>query len=794
VEQNALSDAADGRIRYDASAGGVVYAGLWDYRRTGWSTTSGGPNGGLYRSRDFGATWQRLSGHGLPAGETGRIAIAIAPSDPQRVYALIESKKGLLWRSDDGGTTWTMVSRNTLIDERPFYYTHVFVDPTNENHLWALSVDAAVSSDGGPSFSFDDGKTWAMPHNLPIAQLYHVGYDRDVPYHICAPLQDNGVWCAPENGLSGRGISASQWRNMGGGDGTWVWPDPLDSKTVWYSSGGGNVQGELSRIDLRSGAVTVVQPYMRDQNAVAPKALRYRFNWETPFAFDPFNPHRVLAGGNVLFATSDAGMSWTPISGDLTRNDRAHQNVTGGITLDVTGAETSDTILYIEPSTLRRGEIWIGTDDGLVQLSMDGGTHWRDVTPALSGISRYGRFASLSASDRDPGTLYAVYDTHMVGDNAPHIFMTKDYGAHWRDLAAGLPQDVPAMSVRVDPRNPRLIYAGTMNGLWLSFDGGMQWQRFESNLPPVEVKDIRVQPDSDDLILATHGRGVYVLDDLTPLQQFAGGDRVFPVRGAIEWESHGYYGTRVDGSSAPYGAIVTYNLQKAARNVTAEIVDARGRLVRRLAGKDAGGGRAGLNRFTWDLSESPPLPWRFTPEWNRTGFGSPVAVRVVPGSYRLAIRAGAQTLRGMIRVGQDPRTHFTALQLQAGHDSLASLASDLGLVDGALNVLSDVLDKAPESDAALRAEAAALRSTITANPANDQDDDFLQDMLRERLQMEIDYQSSSFGPPTQGQRTQSAELHALTAERLSAVRRFESRNAARLRAIGVSLPAPSKKP
>jgi len=289
---------------------GVVYAGMWPYRRTGWSSDSGGLQGGLYKSADFGATWQKLIGNGLPSGETGRIGVAVAPSDPQRVYALIESKQGILWRSDDGGATWKLVSTNTLVDERPFYYTHVFVDPTNEDHLWALSVHLDVSTDGGktwrlgargvhgdnhamwiskdakriiegndggPSFSFDDGATWQMPHNLPIAQLYDIGFDRANPYHVCAPLQDNGVWCATNDGLSGS-ISSSQWQNMGGGDGAWVVPDPAHPWIVWLSSGGGNFAGAMDVLDTSTNEDRTVTPYLHDQNVVDPRNLKYRFN------------------------------------------------------------------------------------------------------------------------------------------------------------------------------------------------------------------------------------------------------------------------------------------------------------------------------------------------------------------------------------------------------------------------------------------------------------------------------------------------------------------------------------
>jgi len=820
-------DARTGASDMTASAKepGVVYAGMWPYRRTGWSSESGGTQGGLYKSSDFGATWEKLAGHGLPPGETGRIGVAVAPSDPQRVYALIESKQGILWRSDDGGANWKLMSSNTLVNERPFYYTHVFVDPANEDHVWALSVRLTVSNDGGktwkigargvhgdnhamwiskdakriiegndggPSFSFDDGATWQMPHNLPIAQLYHIGFDRQNPYHVCAPLQDNGVWCAPNDGLSGGGISASQWQNMGGGDGTWVVPDPRQPRIVWMTSGGGNFAGELDIIDTRTNEIRTVSPYLRDQNVVDPRTLKYRFNWETPIAFDPFDPGVVYAGGNVLFLTRDAGTHWRAISGDLTRNERSHEVVTGGITLDGTGAETSETILYIEPSRVRRGELWIGTDDGYIQLTLDAGKSWRNVTPP--GLRPFGRFASLSASTHAAGVLYAAYDLHMIGDRTPHVYQTMDYGRHWRDIAANLPAGQEVRSVRVDPLNAKLIYAGLENSLWASFDGGAHWRNLNFNLPPTSVRDIAIQPDRNDLLLATHGRSVWILDDLSALQNLdaarlsSAAAYVFPVRPATQWNEHNYFGTRADGAAPPYGTIVTYYLKRpAAKAPTAEIIDASGHAVRHFKAKSLTN-QAGLNRFTWDTTEDAPPVWKFTPTWNQGAAFSQDSVTVLPGTYTLVLRAGG-TVKRTIVVRQDPRTHYTGAQLRAGYAAMREVFGDFGRVNVALNTLSTVLNEAPLRTAALNkvqngalalrvaaaaAQARLLLLSITQNPVNDQDDDFLTDILRERLQTQMGTFGGSPAPPTAVQLTENAALQALTNDRLRAVAAFEA--------------------
>ena len=817
-----VSDMADA-----AKAPGVVYAGLWEFRRTGWSLRSGGPHDGLYESTDFGATWAKLAGHGLPSGEEGRIGIAVAASNPKRVYALIQSKEGLLWRSDDAGASWRMVSDNTLIDERPFYYTHVFVDPTNENQLWALSVHNTVSidggktfritargvhgdnhsmwiasdgkriiegNDGGIAFSNDGGTTWTWDNALPISQLYHVGYDRRNPYRVCAPLQDNGVWCAPSNPLDPRGVSSSQWRYVGGGDGTWALPDPLDPHLIWTSSAGGNYQADIAITDTRTDSVRSIPPYMRDQNAVDPKYLRYRFNWEAPIAFDPFDPHLAYYGGNVLFATSDRGSHWRVLGPDLTRDDRAHQVVTGGITLDGTGAETSDTILYIAPSHVRRGEIWIGTDDGLVQITRDGGKHWKNVTPP--GLEPWGRFASLSASPQDAGTLYAAYDRHMAGDFTPHLYVTHDFGRRWRSIAHGLPAGQPVRSVRVDPRSPSVIYAGLEESLWVSLDGGEHWQNFNQNLPAASIRDIRVQPDTHDLILATHGRGVWILDDAAPVAHLAhllatlshgaiahSVPTLFPVRPAYEWNEHRYWNTPSDGKGPPYGAIVTFWLNRPAARVSADVRDASGRVVW-IAPRVTG--QAGMNRFVWNLRSAKPRAWKFAPAWNNYYDAGPP---VLPGTYTVEVRAGALTLRAPVIVKQDPRTRWTAAQLKARYVMERELYGDYGRVDRALNLLGTVVREAPLRVRALRrpgdgstalavAQAAAaakvLMASITSNPGNDQDNDFLQDMLRERLQTQIDASGGTFAPPTQAQARETAVLHALANERVDAVRRFSA--------------------
>lgn len=797
----------------------TLYAGMWQFRRTGWSLQSGGAKDGLYRSTDGGATWTQLTGHGLPAEERGRVAIAISPANPKRIYALIETKNGFLWRSDDGGTEWSLISSDPLMDERPFYYSKIFADPVNPDRLFAESVHMTVSTDGGKRFtitgrgthgdhhamwisadgkriiegddggvnlSFDGGDSWQWQKVLPISQLYHIGYSRGLAYRVCGGLQDNGNWCGAAIPLS-TNVNSSQWMRVGSGDGTYTMFDPRDERFVWQADAGGNFAGAVTIHDFRTGETREIAPYMRDQNVIDPKDLTYRFNWETPIAFDPFDPSVAYTAGNVLFATRDRGLHWKRLSPDLTRNISAHEVVTGGITLDGTGAETSDTILAVAPSRAQRGEIWIGTDDGLVQLTRDGGTHWTNVTP--KGIEPLGRFASISPSASEAGVAYAVYDRHMAGDRTPYVFVTRDFGAHWNAIAAGLPQDDEARSILADPKTPHLLYAGLERSLWASWNDGATWERISSNLPPVSVREIALQPDTNDLLLATHGRGVWVLDDATELQQLArarsAGTYLFPIRDAVQWNLFNYSGTRPDGEAPEYGALISYYLAKPAKTAPLlEILDGSGHLVRSATVDN----KAGLNRYAWDLAKENAHEWTFAPKWNRGTFDS--GAPVVPGRYVARLHVDGKTYDRAVVVRQDTRTHYSDRELAQRSARIQRLIDAFTKVDDALNDLSTVKQEAPVRAAALAKDghselasgvrqlgdaAAALIPAFTSNPLNDQDNDFLPDVLRERLQTQIDTYFDSNAPPTQSQIAEDAALQQLTQDRLAQYAAFAQR-------------------
>ena len=817
-------------IALDPAHPDVVYAGMWQFRRSAWHLSSGGEADGIYKSIDGGTTWHLLAGNGLPVGQLGRIGLAIAPSDPQRIYALIESSAGILWRSDDGGDHWALASTNTLINERPFYYSRIVVDPHDENHLFSVSVHLAESAnggkawhlsgrhthgdhhdlwmahdgtvildgnDGGPAISRDGGRSWDWRTTLTTAQVYHLGYDRRRPYTVCAGLQDNGTWCGPSATGDDFGILQRDWTRVGGGDGTWVWPDPLDPTIVWSSSGGGDNGGALARFALSSGTSIDISPYLRDQNVVPPRDLRYRFNWEAPLVFSPFERDTAYYGGNVLFRSTDRGMSWQPISPDLTRNLRDRQGLSGTpLRRDVTGAETFDTILDIAPSPLERSVLWVGTDDGYVQLTRDGGATWVNLpVPTLDADAR---IVAVEASHTSPARAYLAVERHFTGDMRPSIFVTDDFGATWRSLAANLDTDDFVHVVREDPHNPMVLFAGTEHGVWWSANRGDSWMPFPARLPPGAVRDLRIQPDADDLIAGTHGRGIWIFDDLRALEDRAGADAsggvaLFPPRD-ITLIARDTPTTNTGGAGTPSDgpAMITfYQRTAAASPPVIDVIDGTGHTVRRLAGMHDVDGEsvpvvpnvAGFNRIAWDVAGEPPTQWERAPKWNR---GPKHGVPVRSGMYSVVLHRDGASIRSTIRVNADRRVIPSDRDELRGHAFLTGLYAQLAQIDDALNVLDNLRIQLPArakdvEDAAgdallvsklraLATQSVEIEGTLTAQPDNSQDNDFLEDLLRERLTALIDVASRSL--PTDEQVRESAALAHETTEALERYRTF----------------------
>ena len=787
-DQSGASDLA-----MDSQNPNVIYAGIWHFKRLPWTFESGGADDGLYRSSDGGRTWTRLTGHGLPSGMTGRIGLAVAPSDGKRVYALIESKEGILWRSDDGGANWTMVSNDTLADQRPFYFTHIAVDPKNPDKVYAVSEALAVSTDGGKKFhgiarpvhvdyhaiwiapndpsriivgedggiaqTVDAGEHWFFDRNIPIGQVYHVAASNENPYWVCGGWQDNNGWCGPNNSLDPSGLLNKYWVASTGGDGEWAVPDPLDPNWLWADSENGvvTVYNKVTKDTI------FAMPYIeRSLGSYNLSFAKYRFNWDSPIAFAPWNGHIGWVGANVVFQTMDRGIHWKVISPDLTRNDKSHQQPSGGpLVHDVSGAENSDTILYIEGSTLRKGEIWVGTDDGNVQLTRDGGTHWSNVTPP--GVPAYGRVEMVAPSTISAGTAYVCIDRHYSGDFKPYAFVTRDFGKHWLSIVNNLPQDQPVRSIRQDLHNSRIVYAGTEAGMWISFDGGGNWHDFRNNLPTTGVWDIRIQPQWNDLVIATHGRALYVMDDLRPLQRLDGSSSqpafFTGPRTSYEYNLHqddeGTY-TDYAGQNPPYGATISFYQREPMKGAPEiQILDARRHAIRtikgthKVAGKDEPyvSNKAGINQYTWDFQIDGPVKWygAAKPAYE----GPDEGPGVPPGRYFARMTLAGRTYTEPFTVKADPRTIFTQAEFEETYVFGKKFTREFSIVDAMLNALDSVKKEltASKDNAKLKGNAAmqqqiaqalstrdSIFSELTADYHNDEDGIQRPGALREDMQ------------------------------------------------------------
>src|SRR6266702_576496 len=533
----------------------TIYAGMWDFRRQGWTFRSGGnapdaPSGsGLLKSTDGGASWTDLDANaakGLPAKPWGRVAVTVAPSKPNVVYAVIEAAvpKNGLYRSDDGGKTWEARDRSQLMIWRPFYFANLIVDPKNENRLYKPDLSLIVSTDGGASFSnigggahgdfhdvwidpantdhlitgddgglwysYDAGNKWWKAENLPVSQFYHVSVDLDRPYHVYGGLQDNSSWVG-ESEYPG-GITNSRWENMYGGDGFWMFVNPADPDYIYAEYQG----GEIGRVNRRTHESRNVKPLPRYREG------KLRYNWNTPIHVSATRKGTIYIGAQFLFRSRDFGQTWDRISPDLTTNDPAkqRQEQSGGVTIDNSSAETHTTIYAISESPKNPNVLWVGTDDGNLQLSRDGGKTWTNVVASIKGLPANAWVSSLEAGHFDDGTVYATFDLHTFGDMRPYLYRSADFGRTWSALGAPAgPVKGYTHVVKEDLVNKDLLFLGTELGLWVSVDGGQQWAHYKGNdLPNVAVRDLAIHPRDNDLVIATHGRGIWIVDDITPLR------------------------------------------------------------------------------------------------------------------------------------------------------------------------------------------------------------------------------------------------------------------------------------
>ena len=717
----------------------VLLAGMWQFRRYPWEFVGGGPGSGIYKSTDGGGTWKKLE-RDMPEGPLGRITLAVAPSSGNHVYALIHAKKGSLYDSKDLGDHWERLTDTRLINVRPWYFSVLAVSPADENKLYFGSFNLVTSIDGGKTFqtnnrrihpdyhalwidprdperiiqgqdggalmSTDGGKTWRSFENLPLGQFYQVALGTDAPYTICGGLQDNNGWCGTSNSLTRGGITDADWFVVTGGDGEWAVPAPSDPMIVYCDSQNGNI----SRFDRRTKLSRNIRPYLSGAGEMAPADLKYRFNWTSPIAVSAASADEVYLGGNVVFKSTDGGLHWTAVSGDLTRNDKGKQKASGGpVHLDLSGAETYDTLLSLTISTVDPKVMWAGSDDGVVHVSRDGGATWTNATP--KGAPEWERVYQIDASPSDAGTAQLVFDGHMLGDRRPHVYRTTDFGKSWYALTKGLPEDGTAYVVRENPNVKGFLVVGTDNGLFLSTDAGGSWKPFPIEFPRVPVWDLKFAKETHDLVVASHGRGMFVLDDIRPLEEYdapiaSAAFHLFRVGPAAQWQTWNRGGFGVGFWTAPNppnGAIVDYWLkeeiqqteeQKKQRREPVKIVitDEKGRVV----ATEYGAAKAGYNRHVWQLRYEGPKKIAFGREAPPSEFFDPNrGPDVLPGTYKVAVTAAGQTQTREVVVSADPRWKGSPDTLRArahsaleGRNTTTAVNEMLNRLDGWETALS----------------------------------------------------------------------------------------------------------
>ena len=710
-DQHGVSD-----MDIDPSNPNIVYAAMWRFERKPWTFRSGSEQGGLYKSTDAGRTWRKLT-TGLPS-LIGRIGVKVAPSNPEVVYVIAESNGGILFRSADRGETFTVTSRDQDLVNRGFYYTQLRVDPKDENRVYAvssslhLSIDGARTfrristathvdfhslwidpvnparlwqgQDGGTAVSYDRGETWESIHNIPVAQFYAIYADRRAPfYRVGGGLQDNGSWTGPSRSREPLGIQNDDWRMVSFGDGFQIVAHP-DDPDLFLSEGQG---GMISRTNMRTREQIDVSPQPRRNDGGPVGDLKYRFNWNSPVIQSPHDGNTVYFAGNAVFRTRDfAATGWEQISPDLTTNDPEKlKNAGGPVWKENTTAEYHGTIISFAESPAQAGVLWAGTDDGNLQLSRDAGLSWTNLTVSGPPVARFSPVSHVEPSRTAAGTAYVAYDRHMFDDYRAHLYKTTDFGRTWSDLSAGLPHGAHLWVVREDPTHAQLLYAGTEIGLFVSVDGGRGWtRRHLKNLPVVAVHDIIVHPVMNDLIIGTHGRALWILDDATPLQSLDAAVRskaahLFSARPAWRYsmkETRFMIGNKpFAGPNPAYGALITYYLKErpdSAAVVTLEILDATGAVVREVRRAPRG---AGINRINWDLNYNPPRARRDSVGPGEEGFfsGQMRGPQALPGRYTARLTIGTQRLETPVEVRMDPEATTTVADLGRQFDAAMQL-------------------------------------------------------------------------------------------------------------------------
>ena len=812
----------------------ILYAGMWQLEIHTWGRASGGPGSGVYKSTDGGLTWKHLTGHGLPNPPVGKIGIAIAKKT-SRVYALIETGDGVpmdgkptgrgqLWRSDNAGDSWEVVNYDRQLQGRSAYYTRCAVSPDNENEIFFLSssfsrsldggrtltpiaapggdnhdmwIDPAngdrmvVANDGGIGITVNRGRTWARVQ-FPIAQLYHVTVDNQVPYFVYGNKQDGTSYRGPSNSLAGgrgaggggfaaldpyaqipgapvpagaeggapptgteppaptagraggrggRGgagaggaptggpIARSDWHSVTGGESGFATPDPVDPNIIWSSaSGSGSVGGIVTVFDERNHQARNVEIWPELVSGATAAEVKYRFNWEFPLLISPHDHNKVYAGSQYVHMTTDQGQTWKIISPDLTRNDKSREGFSGGLTGDNIGVEYAGVVFALAESPKEAGVLWAGTNDGLVQVTRDGGKNWTNVTANIPGMPEWGTVSNIEASRYDAGTAYITVDAHQVNNRDPFVYKTADYGKTWTLIVNGIPHGMLSYAhcVREDPVRQGLLFLGTENAIYVSFDDGQNWQPLQSNLPHAPVYWIAIQPHFHDLVLATYGRGFWIMDDITPLEQMAAPAlssdvHLFAPRDAWRFRNatqpESMPNDPTVGQNPPYGASLDYFLKAAPRGqVKLAILDANGKTVRTLAASR----QPGINRVWWDLRFDPTRQIRLRTEpmyaseiplnpqgWRPAPGERPFSLLAPPGAYTVKLTVAGKDYTEPLKVLKDPHSNGTEGDIQIQTKLLTSLSGTLNNMVDAVNQIESLRGQLLELKSAMGTDEAS---------------------------------------------------------------------------------------
>ncbi|MGN6729030.1 MAG: WD40/YVTN/BNR-like repeat-containing protein [Rhodanobacteraceae bacterium] len=818
-------------IAMDPSNPNVLYAGMWTEQRKPWTQVNGSTDGGIWRSQDGGKTWNKL-GNGLPTRDaTDRVNIAIAPSAPDTIYALMPTQKCMLWGSTDGGDKWDCVSNNHELAVRMFYFSAMAVAPDNPKTIYFSSFNLMKSTDGGKTAkvidrgvhvdhhaiwvdpknpkrliqgndggafeSVDGGKSWRSFNNMPIEEFYTVAISNTVPFGVCGGIQDDNAACGPSNSLAGSGIWGADWWNPSGGDGTYVVPAPSDPTIVYAAS----QNGSTSRIDMHDMTRHYVRPVMEDMSDTPISKLDYRFNWASPIAVSATDPNTLYLGANVVFKSTDGGANWQTISNDLTRNLKEHQPVAGDpVFHDISSAENTDTILSISLAPTDPNVIWVGTDDGLVWVSKDGGANWTNVSTGLPQAVSLGRIYQIGVSPFAAGTAYLAVDGHMLGDEHPYVLKTTDFGAHWQGISNGLPDNYAAVVVREDPNRKGLLALGTMRGLYLSFDDGAHWEPMTGNLPTMAVWDIKFTKSPHDLVMATHGRGLWILDNIEALEQWQpklanDAFHLFPAAQGTEWlEFGGRHIGPAPGEfktpNPPSGPVIAYSLakainvpkacsaeekkkengdesaqesaapalhgdtqQKGARKANTEkkkapafnecnpvvitVTDSAGKPVASFHAP----GKAGINVASWNMRyEGVELPEALRAEERPDENHGPKGPLALPGTYQVKVQANGRSATETVQVVADPRVNPPMDVQRAAFDTAMKLrdeaAADVAMIGRAYDTMQ-ALDKVLDSTASAQAGSDKANVHASAVALKEQLGDFAADIYNPDIQYKV---------------------------------------------------------